>query len=100
MIFVSVLDEYRFDISGITKQARQGWAHSLVQFFDYLDSDLEAIRLNNRFYGDYVDGRVDNPVSHTIIDTKMQNKKFICKSDEKYLEKGCGRNECLKKKLQ
>ena len=52
MIFVSVLDEYRFDISGITEQARPGWAHSLVQFSDYLDSNLEVIRLNNRFCGD------------------------------------------------
>ena len=49
MIVVSVLDQYRFDISGITKQARPGWAHSLVQFSDYLDSNLEAIRVNNRF---------------------------------------------------
>ena len=54
MIFVSVLDGYRFDISGITKQAHPGWAHSLVQFSDYLDSNLEAIRLNNRFCGDYL----------------------------------------------
>ena len=99
MIFVSVLDAYRFDISGITQEARPGWAHSLVQFSDYLDSNLEAIGLNNHFCGDY---SMDVQIILVLIPslTPKCKTKSIFVNEMRDIGEGCGGNECLQKNLQ